>query len=83
MRKILLIQEVGTNFGHISRLVALAKALGPHRFVFAVPQVDLATGPIRAALGPHVEIIAGHRFRSVARFGRTFRVGSWLPKTTE
>lgn len=64
-RTILLAQEFGTNLGHVSRLIAVARALGGDgRFVFAVPHADVVGDTIRQGLGPDVEIIGGLRFRS-------------------
>lgn len=64
-RTILLAQEFGTNLGHVSRLMAVARALGPdYRFVVAVPHADVVGSTIRQALGDDIEIIGGMRFRS-------------------
>lgn len=62
-RTILLAQEFGSNLGHVSRILAVARHLGPHRFVFAVPQAEVARSAIREALGPQAEVVDGMGFR--------------------
>ena len=72
MPTILFVQEFGSNYGHIARLVAVAEAMGPCHLVFAVPNPALAAGPVRHFCGAEAPIVLAPQFKpSVARVVRT------------
>ena len=71
MPTILLVQEFGSNYGHIARLVAVAGGMEPCRLVFAVPDPALAAGPVRHFCGADPAIVLAPQFKpSMARVAR-------------
>jgi UDP:flavonoid glycosyltransferase YjiC (YdhE family) len=64
MSTILVANEFGGGFGHINRLLAVAKRLDPrHKLVFAVPSVEAYRAVIEKALAAPPEILEGVAWR--------------------
>lgn len=60
MATVLLTYEFGAGLGHLNRLIAVAKRLGPgHRLVFAVPEPNRQGPLLRRALGAAIEVQQG------------------------
>ncbi len=60
MATVLFTYEFGAGFGHLNRLIAVAKQLRTgNRLVFAIPEVKLGEPVIRRALGSEPEIRQG------------------------
>lgn len=62
MAHVLLVQEFGSNLGHVNRLLAVARALPPHRFTVVVPHPEVTAARVRDVLGAQVDVLQAPRF---------------------